>query len=115
MGSIAMKAARHQHDGVEIVRLGRSDWRVNDATDASLLLGYIERQRSGRYEVMWMTDPMRWGYASSFEDALGAFGEGLRFAGEVFDRRAQAERPTHGRRAVRRSTWIKSSRHPSVA
>jgi hypothetical protein len=111
-----MRAAHYQmFDGVEIVRLGRGDWRVNDAAHPDRLLGYIERQRSGRFEVMWMTDPMRWGYAASFEEALAAFGESVLFVGEVFERRATVEGQTRAGRPLRRTTWIKSSGHSSVA
>jgi hypothetical protein len=104
-----MKSVHQQFaDRVELVRLGRTEWRVNDALEPNRLLGYIERERSDRYEIVWMTDPMRWGYATSFEDALVAFGDSLRFTGEIFERRARVV----GRRRApvapaRRSTWIK--------
>jgi hypothetical protein len=111
-----MKAAHHQIlDGVEIVRLGRGDWRVNDAADPDRPLGYIERQRSGRFEVMWMTDPMRWGYAASFDEALAAFGESVLFVGEIFENRARVEGRKYQTGSPRRTTWIKSSGHSSVA
>jgi hypothetical protein len=108
---------RHTHlfDGVEIVRLGRTDWRVNDAANPDRLLGYIERQRSGRFEVMWMTDPMRWGYAASFEEALAAFGSSVHFVGEILDKRASFDGRIHATGSPRRSTWVKTSGHSSVA
>ena len=59
--------------GLEVVRLSRTDWRVSERNVPEQLLGYIERQRADRYEVLWMTDPMHWGYAGSFEEALAAF------------------------------------------
>ncbi len=102
-------------DGIELVRLGRAEWRVNDANDAGRLLGYIERQRGDRYEVVWMTDPMRWGYAASFDEALAGFADSLRFAGEVFDQRAVVVGRTTSRSRARRATWLKPSSHSSVA
>ncbi len=45
---------------LHIVRLGKSDWRVCDVQGE--LLGYIERLNQERYQVVWMTDPMNWGY-----------------------------------------------------
>jgi hypothetical protein len=84
-----MKSARRQpFDGLDVVRLSRTDWRVSKRAEPEQLLGYIERQRGDRYEVLWMTDPMRWGYAPSFEDALVAFGDSARFTGEILAERA---------------------------
>jgi hypothetical protein len=116
-----MKAQQHPfYDGIEIVRLGRAEWRINDAADPGRLLGFIERQHSGRFEVMWMTDPMRWGYASSFDSALMAFGDSVRFSGDVFDQRAEVEGRSSAASHGRRSTWVRRSalsslRHPNVA
>jgi hypothetical protein len=116
MKAPSIKAARNQSvAGVELVRLGRTDWRVTDAAHPDRLLGYIERQRSGRFEVMWMTDPIRWGYAASFDDALAAFGDSVLFAGEISERRAHVEGRTRATGSARRTTWIKSSGHESVA
>jgi hypothetical protein len=70
-------------DGLTVVRLDRTDWRVSSGSEAQELLGYIERQRGGRFEVLWMTDPIRWGYASSFDDAIAAFTDSARFAGDI--------------------------------
>jgi hypothetical protein len=64
-----------------------------------------------------MTDPMRWGYTTSFDEALLAFGDGSRFAGEILAERA----PVVGRSRdlsaapARRSTWFKRVRRTSVA
>jgi hypothetical protein len=104
-------------DGLTIVRLGKTDWRISSAGNAEELLGYIERQRGGRFEVVWMTDPMRWGYAASFDEALLAFSDSVRFTGEVLDNR---DRVASSRRAsvfapTRRTTWLKSSGRSSVA
>ena len=109
--------ARHNHlvDGVEIVRLSRTDWRINDASDPERLLGYIERQSSGRFEVMWMTDPMRWGYASTFEEALAAFGTSVLFSGEILDKRASFDGRVHAAGSARRTSWVKTSRRSNVA
>jgi hypothetical protein len=111
-----MKSSHRTVDGVDLVRLARTEWRVNDATDPDRLLGYIERQRSDRWEIMWMTDPMRWGYATSFAEALGAFGDSVRFKGDIFDRRASVvvrERVALSR--MHRSTWVKPNRRSDVA
>jgi hypothetical protein len=65
---------------------------------------------------------MRWGYAASFEDAVLAFGDSIRFTGEIFAQRAEdvgADRAGlgfFGRVPLpRRSTWIKSTGRSSVA
>lgn len=60
-----------------------------------------------------MSDPMRWGYAPSFEAALVAFGDSVRFAGEILPQRArQSTRTGVAGRLVacapsrrHRSTW----------
>jgi hypothetical protein len=100
-----------------IVRLGKTDWRISSGAEPDDLLGYIERQRSGRFEVTWMTDPMRWGYAASFDEALLAFGDSVRFTGEVLDERAQVEGVHRDSvfHPARRSTWRKSNGRSSVA
>jgi hypothetical protein len=108
---------------LEVVRLGRSEWRICDSSDPSRVLGYIERQRHDRFEIVWMADPMRWGYTATLEDALLAFGDSARFAGEVFTQRVeQVERRHRGRtesssrvQLPRRSTWLESSGHSSIA
>jgi hypothetical protein len=111
-----MKAQQPQSVGaIELVRLGRTEWRVSDASDPARLLGYIERQRGDRFEVVWMTDPMRWGYAASFDDAVVAFADSLRFIGEVFEQRAPVVGRATSRSRARRATWLKASGHSSVA
>jgi hypothetical protein len=103
--------------GLSIVRLGKTDWRISSQADGDELLGYIERQRSGRFEVVWMTDPMRWGYAESFDDALLAFGDSVRFTGEIFDRRARVPGGQHTSvfAPAKRTSWIKRNGRSSVA
>jgi hypothetical protein len=100
-----------------LVRLGRSDWRVSSGAEPDNLLGYIERQRGGRFEVMWMTDPMRWGYADSFDAALLAFADSIHFTGETFDRRAQVVGVRHGTVVTppKRTSWIKPRGRTSAA
>jgi hypothetical protein len=115
---LTLKAALVNEFGtLSIVRLGKADWRISSGSNPDVLLGYIERQRSGRFEVTWMTDPMRWGYAASFDEALLAFGESVRFTGEILDQRApvvgvQREPVFH---AARRTTWLKPNGRSSVA
>jgi hypothetical protein len=113
-----MKASRPRElGGLSIVRLGKTDWRVSSGENAEDLLGYIERQRGGRFEVVWMTDPMRWGYAASFDEALLAFGDSVRFTGEVLDDRAQVVGSPRASvfAPARRTTWLKSTGRSSVA
>jgi hypothetical protein len=100
-----------------VVRLGKTDWRVSSGSNPDDLLGYIERQRSGRFEVTWMTDPMRWGYAASFDEALVAFGDSVRFTGEILDNRAQVVGVQRDSvfHPARRSSWVKSNGRSSVA
>lgn len=111
---------RHPHGinvsiGVSVIRLDRGEWRVSDVANPDQVLGYIERQQSGRFEVMWMTDPIRWGCAESFDAALVAFGDSARFTGDVFDQRAAVVGRVRSGSRARRSTWLKTSRHPNVA
>lgn len=114
---------RTPHPSLEVVRLGRSEWRVSEASDGAALLGYIERQRSGRFEIVWMTDPMRWGYTTTFDDALVVFADNSRFTGEIVAQRAEDTasrlRPraesAPGVQLPRRSTWIESVGHSSLA
>jgi hypothetical protein len=93
--------------------LSRTEWRVLDATDAGRIVGFIERLSGGRFEIVWMSDPMRWGYAKSFDEAVAAFSDGASFAGEVFLERADvagsprsAARAERGSGGSRRSTWV---------
>jgi hypothetical protein len=73
---------------IDVVRLSRTDWRVSHSGAPERVLGYVERQRANRFEIVWMTDPMRWGYTTTFDDALMAFGDASRFTGEILDERA---------------------------
>jgi hypothetical protein len=101
-----------QYETLSVVRLGKTDWRISDAIDHDILLGFIERQRAGRFEVTWMSDPMRWGYTASFDDALTAFADSTRFAGEVFPERARVELASIASAGVQqhRTTWLKPTR-----
>jgi hypothetical protein len=111
-----MKSLQHpSFEGIHVVRLGRTEWRVNSEADPDRPLGYIERQRADRYEVTWMTDPMRWGYAASFDEALVAFGDSVRFPGDIFDTRAAVVGRSRRTPHVRRTTWVKPSRQRGVA
>lgn len=99
-----------------IVRLGRAEWRVSDAAGDGQLLGYIERLRADRFELVWMSDPIRWGYTDTFDAALSAFADGDRFVGEIFPTRAPLEGRGTRRRVARvalsgdlarhRNTWV---------
>jgi hypothetical protein len=64
-------------DGLELVRTTRTDWRVVDAralqSDPGRVLGFIERMRYSRYELLWTTEPPRWAYVSSLRLAAAAF------------------------------------------
>ncbi len=70
---------------LEVVRTGRSDWRVSDSrrdsSDPERLLGFVERLGRTRFEVLWMTDPMRWGYVESLPEAVTAIRDRVEFAG----------------------------------
>jgi hypothetical protein len=63
-----MSAGQTALSDLDVVRLSRTDWRVSRAGTPVQVLGYIERQRVDRYEIVWMTDPTRRGYATSFDD-----------------------------------------------
>ena len=82
---------RTPYPTLEVVRLGRSEWRVSAASERGLLLGYVERLRADRFEVLWMSDPIRWGYTSTFDDAMAAFAGTGAFVGEVFPARAPSD------------------------
>jgi hypothetical protein len=64
-------------DGLELVRTTRTDWRVVDAralqSDPGRVLGFIERMRYSRYELLWTTEPPQWAYVSSLRLAAAAF------------------------------------------
>jgi hypothetical protein len=95
-----------------VVPLSRTEWRVSEVSNDGALLGFIERQASNRFEVVWMTDPMRWGYTGTFDEAVTAFGDSSRFTGEIFDERAEvavgartAPSSDRGPSGARRATW----------
>jgi hypothetical protein len=81
---------------LEIVHTGKSDWRVGDsrrdAGDPGGLLGFIERLGRGRYEILWLTEPPRWGYADSLKGAIVAFDESVDFAGTKTLKREEARK-----------------------
>jgi hypothetical protein len=64
-------------EGLELVRTSRTDWRVVDAralqSDPGRVLGFIERMRYSRYELLWTTEPPQWAYVSSLRLAAAAF------------------------------------------
>ena len=70
---------------LEVVRLGRSDWRVSDSTrerdDPTRLLGFIERLKRGHFEVVWISDPPEWAYTVSLATAVDAMAGGDSFVG----------------------------------
>jgi hypothetical protein len=74
-------------DGLELVRISRTDWRVVDArallSDPGRVLGFIERMRYSRYELLWTTEPPRWAYVSSLRLAAAAFVTGPRYSGST--------------------------------
>ena len=78
-------------DWLEIIQLDRSDWRISDARlgspDGDRLVGYIERLARDRYELLWMTDPLRWAYVDSFDAARTAFADSVRFTGMILSER----------------------------
>jgi hypothetical protein len=79
------------NDWLEVLRLDRKDWRISDArvekSEPRRLLGYIERLRRDRYEILWLTEPVGWAYATSFDLALAAFAHRDQFAGTVSPQR----------------------------
>ncbi|HEY5229697.1 MAG TPA: hypothetical protein VIJ11_02245, partial [Galbitalea sp.] len=52
-----------------------------DPDDQGRLLGFIERLWPDRYEILWLTEPPRWGYVGSLKLALAAFDDTVAFAG----------------------------------
>jgi hypothetical protein len=104
---------------LEVIRLSRVDWRISDSRidvdDSTRLLGYIERQFHDRYEVLWMTDPLRWAYVESFDAALAGFGESARFTVQTQADRRESDSPRGGAPAPRRMTWGKPRGRADVA
>ncbi|MET4782884.1 hypothetical protein ABIB56_002897 [Glaciihabitans sp. UYNi722] len=74
-------------DGLELVRTSPTDWRVVDAralqSDPGRVLGFIERMRYSRYELLWTTEPPRWAYVSSLRLAAAAFATEPRYSGDT--------------------------------
>jgi hypothetical protein len=70
---------------LEVVRLGRFDWRVSDGTrerdDPTRLLGFIERLKRGHFEVVWISDPPEWAYTVSLATAVAALADADSFVG----------------------------------
>jgi hypothetical protein len=70
-----------------VQRVDRSDWRITAAGvedgEPARLLGYIERLRRDRYEILWMTEPVGWAYVRSLNLAVAAFADRDRFEGAV--------------------------------
>ena len=73
--------------GLEVIRLDRTGWRISDSSidegSSDRLLGYIERLKSDRFEVLWLAAPIGWAYVASFELALAAVADRLHFSGIV--------------------------------
>jgi hypothetical protein len=99
---------RSPFDSIDVRRLGRSEWRISDASDLERVLGFIERQASDRFEIVLMSDPVRWAYVESFESALLAFGDSGRFGGELLSHRVTSlgRQPRSQRTGTRRSAHI---------
>jgi hypothetical protein len=86
-----MRGRAHAPDWLELFRLTRTDWRVSDSrldpSDPQRLLGYIERLGPKRYEVLWLAEPVGWGYVTSLKLATAAFADISQFGGVVEPRR----------------------------
>jgi hypothetical protein len=107
-------------DWLKIVRLDRVDWRVSDArlevVGDNGLLGYIERIHAGRWEILWMADPLRWAYEDSFDSAIHAFSESVRFGGTILAERERWGIPrsaNSSRRVLRRIRIAGRARRPT--
>jgi hypothetical protein len=84
---------------LEVIRTGRSDWRVSDSRlasgDPERIVGFVERLDRLRYEVLWMTDPMRWAYVESLAAAVAAIRDRVEFVGPQLLQR-QERHPRRG-------------------
>jgi hypothetical protein len=115
------RAPESSTDRLEVIRLSWSEWRISDSrlpdSDPDRLLGYVERLSRRRYEVVWMTDPMRWGYAESLAAALAGLANGERFSGTTLAERDRAlrGRPAFPLHRVHRRTVAKGGSHDEVA
>ena len=85
--------------GLEVIRLDRTGWRISDPSiddgGSGRLLGYIERLRSDRYEVLWLAAPISWAYVDSFEVALEAVADRPHFSGIIEPERDPAARASN--------------------
>jgi len=94
---------------LEVIRLGRTDWRVSDApiemVDPGRLVGFVEKLPTGRFELLWTVYPIRWGYTDTLSSALLGMAEGPGFAGATYDRDSTASTslPSPFRRVRRRT------------
>jgi hypothetical protein len=91
MSWLPVKRRAEYPEWLEVIRLDRTDWRVSDLRapigDSARLLGYVEKLSARRFEVVWMGDPMRWGYVDSLGGALAGIAEAGRFTGTIAARR----------------------------
>ena len=108
-------ASRARSDAVrslDVHKLDRRSWRVTDSSRTgspeTRIVGFIERLRSDRYEVLWLTPPIGWAYFASFDSALEALEDRETFLGTIEasrDPAVEAARPLFRHRIVRRSTF----------
>jgi len=104
---------------VDITQVSKTDWRVSNSADQ--VLGYVEQLSSHRYEVMWLTEPLRWGYTSTFPDAIAAVAGADESVAEIWPERdeesqvadhrydsASVTPPPLAVRAHHRATWQSS-------
>jgi hypothetical protein len=84
---------------LEVVRTGKTDWRVSDSRrnsgDPERVVGFVERMGRARFEILWMTNPLRWGYVGSLRDAMAALLNPDEFEGTQHYLR-QERTPRHG-------------------
>jgi hypothetical protein len=82
---------------LECIRLSPTDWRISEVSpvngEPSRILGFIERYAKGRFEILWMSDPVRWAYVGTFDEALAAFDDSVRFTRSVFAERQIDQSP----------------------
>ena len=80
---------------LEVFRTGKSDWRVSDSRrdsgDPDRLLGFVERLGRAQFEILWMTDPLRWGYVGSLPAAVAAIRDRVEFAGPQLLKRQERQ------------------------
>lgn len=83
-------------DWIELFRLTHTDWRVSDSridrSEPRRLLGYIERLDDGRYEALWISEPIGWAYLPTMSQAVEAFEDRGRFS-EFIDRERETRAP----------------------